>query len=63
VDLFDLSGRRVRNLADRVLPAGATVLPWDGRDDAGKAMPRGVYFARLTGSGLSATARILLAPR
>jgi hypothetical protein len=63
VDLFDLSGRRVRNLADRVLPAGATVLPWDGRNDAGQAMPRGVYFARLTGPGLSASARLLLAPR
>jgi len=63
VDLFDLSGRRVRNLADRVLPAGATVLPWDGRDEAGQAMPRGVYFARLTGPGLSASARLLLSPR
>jgi hypothetical protein len=63
VDLFDLSGRRVRNLADRVLPTGATVLPWDGRNDAGQAMPRGVYFARLTGPGLSASARLLLSPR
>lgn len=63
VDLFDLSGRRVRNLARRVLPAGVSVLPWDGRDDSGAAMPRGLYFARLTAPGLAASARVLLVPR
>lgn len=63
VDLFDLSGRRVRNLADRELPAGVTVLRWDGRDDAGRAMPRGLYFARLTAPGISANTRLPLVPR
>jgi len=63
LDLFDLSGRRVRNLADRQLPAGVTVLRWDGRDDSGRAMPRGLYFARLTAPGLVASARVPLLPR
>jgi hypothetical protein len=63
LDLFDLSGRRVRTLADRTLPSGVTVLPWDGRDEAGHALPRGVYFARLSGPGLSAGVRVPLLPR
>jgi hypothetical protein len=63
VDLFDLSGRRVRNLAWRQLPAGPSVLPWDGRDDGGRSLPRGIYFARLSSPGRLATTRVLLAPR
>lgn len=63
VDLFDLSGRRVRNLADRALPAGVTVLRWDGRDAAGRSLPKGLYFARLTAPGLAASARLPLLPR
>jgi hypothetical protein len=63
VDVFDLSGRRVRSLARRDLPAGVTVLPWDGRDDAGVRMPRGLYFARLVTPSRTATARVLLVPR
>lgn len=63
VDLFDLSGRRVRTLADRQLPSGVTVLPWDGRDEAGRTLPRGVYFARLTTPGVSASVRVPLLPR
>lgn len=62
VDLFDLNGRRVRALADRDLPAGATVIPWDGRDDSGALARRGVYFARLTAGGRDQTVRLLYAP-
>ncbi len=63
VDLFDLEGRRVRTLANRDLPAGLTLIPWDGRDAAGRSLPRGIYFARLASPVVTATARVLLAPR
>ena len=62
VDIYDLAGRRLRNLAWRELPKGVTVLPWDGRDDAGRTLQRGVYFARLLVGGRSSAARVLLAP-
>ncbi|MBI5170803.1 MAG: family 43 glycosylhydrolase [Candidatus Eisenbacteria bacterium] len=62
VDLYDLGGRRVRNLARRTLPAGITVLPWDGRGDDGTAQPRGMYFARLVSGRHVLTTRILLLP-
>lgn len=46
VDVHDLQGRVVRNLAWRVLPKGVTVLQWDGLDAQGVRLARGVYFVR-----------------
>ncbi|HEY6867069.1 MAG TPA: FlgD immunoglobulin-like domain containing protein, partial [Candidatus Eisenbacteria bacterium] len=60
LDVYDLQGRRVRNLADRELPAGANVLPWDGRDANGAAAERGLYFARLVTPGLVRTVKVVL---
>ncbi len=60
VDIYDILGRRVRNLAQRDLPAGVTVLPWDGRDQSGVRLERGVYFARLVAGDHLLTVRLLL---
>jgi hypothetical protein len=46
VYVFDVAGRKVRNLADRVFPAGEHTLRWNGTDDSGTRVPRGVYFVR-----------------
>jgi hypothetical protein len=46
VSIYDVTGRRIRNLADRVFPAGESKLEWDGTDDAGSKVARGVYFVR-----------------
>jgi len=46
VHVYDVAGRRVRTLADRVFPAGEHELVWDGTDDAGRPLGRGVYFVR-----------------
>lgn len=60
LDVFDLQGRRVRRLADRRLPAGATVIPWDGRDEGGRRVRGGLYFARLVTAKETHTARIVI---
>ena len=44
VTVYDVAGRRVRNLHDGWLPSGRTEMMWDGRDDAGHAIASGVYF-------------------
>jgi hypothetical protein len=62
IQIFDLGGRRVRSLADRALPAGATVIPWDGREEGGAPSPPGIYFARLASPGFERTVRVLSAP-
>ena len=46
IRIYDVAGRRVRTLADRNFPAGEHTLTWDGTDDRGGPLPRGVYFAR-----------------
>src|SRR5207245_11640725 len=45
VDVVALAGRRVRNLYRGHAAAGSRDLAWDGRDDAGRAAPAGLYYA------------------
>ena len=46
LELFDLAGRRVRQISGQVL-AGAQELVWAGRDQSGDLVPPGHYFLRL----------------
>ncbi len=59
VDVMDVSGRRVRQLAQAALPAGHHALTWDGRDDAGVRAGSGIYFVRVAGEGFEETARVV----
>jgi hypothetical protein len=45
--IFDVSGARVRSLADRTMPAGDYRLTWDGTNDRGRPLASGAYFYRL----------------
>jgi subtilisin family serine protease len=47
IRVYDVSGRRIRSL----LPQGASpgVTWWDGRDEIGRSVPSGLYFAALMG--------------
>ena len=47
LSIVDPSGRRVRKLDGGLRPAGTHVIAWDGRDDDGRSMPAGVYFASI----------------
>ena len=47
LELFDLTGRRVRTLAAGTMTAGEHRVSWDRRDDRGVPVESGVYFARL----------------
>lgn len=48
IRIFDALGRVVRTLANRDFMPGTHSLVWDGRDDAGIALPSGTYFCVLT---------------
>lgn len=50
-------GRVVRHLG---VTSGRSEQAWDGRNDSGVGVNSGVYFCRLTGSGQTASARIVL---
>ncbi len=58
--LFDPSGRKVRVFRGAPIEAGERTVAWDGRDDAGRRLPSGVYLARLSVGGESSSRKVLL---
>ena len=60
VAVYDLAGRRVRTLVDGPQAAGERTVTWDGRDDTGREVPAGVYFARLQVDGRTAVRKLAL---
>ena len=52
VRLYDVAGRLVRTLADKTFQGGQEYSAlWDGRDDSGAQLARGVYFVRIDYAG------------
>ena len=48
VDIYDLSGRRVRDLSvDTEHPSGERRVEWDGRDEIGAVVPPGLYVVQV----------------
>jgi hypothetical protein len=45
--IYDVAGRLVRTLASGSRPAGDNAVRWSGKDDSGRAVASGTYFARL----------------
>jgi len=60
VDVYDISGRRVRALLRGELAAGRHTLEWDGRSDAGDSVGTGVYLVRLRAGTERASATVVL---
>lgn len=60
LEIFDLSGRRLRSLASGLHPAGPHALVWDGRDAQDRALPSGVYLVRLRGEDFVDSQRVVL---
>ncbi len=47
-EVLNIAGRPVKLLvSDRLMPAGANVLPWQGRSTSGALVPSGVYLLRV----------------
>lgn len=47
ITVFDIRGRRVARVVDRVMPAGHHIARWDGKDAAGRAVASGAYIVRI----------------
>jgi hypothetical protein len=59
VEVFDVTGQRVRTLHRGVLPAGEVPIEWAGTDDRGRRVPAGVYLLRASQRGERAVVRIV----
>ena len=61
LDVYDPAGRHLRTLREGPALAGPGSLLWDGRDEAGRPLPSGVYLLQLRGDeGLAASRRVVL---
>ncbi len=60
LEIFDISGRQVRTLANGTWPAGRHRLVWDGRSDAGTPVSSGIYLYRLSGENFSQIRKLIL---
>jgi hypothetical protein len=47
LEIYDVLGRRVRQLVDQDMPAGYQAAIWDGRSDHRIPLASGIYFCRL----------------
>jgi len=61
LQVFDASGRLVRTLIDGECDAGRSEVDWNGRDEAGREMPSGVYLYRLRAAGIQYSRPAVLA--
>ena len=60
LEIYDAAGRMRATLVRGALGTGLYRIGWDGKDDAGRAVAPGVYFARLAHGGAQvATARFV----
>ena len=61
LQLFDVQGQRIRTLVDgRTLAEGFHEIPWDGRDDQGRAVASGIYHVLLRSASDQQKGRIVL---
>ena len=59
LSIHDPQGRQVRELESIPSASGWHEIVWDGRDDAGRALPNGSYWIRLWTPGETRTVRVV----
>lgn len=60
VEVFNVLGQRVATLLDEYQSAGDHTIEWQGTDDAGNALPSGIYFYRVATEEQSLTRKMAL---
>jgi hypothetical protein len=59
LSIYDAKGRKVRSLTDQVRSAGWNVVEWDGKDDKGRVVRAGTYFAHLEAAEGQKTEKVI----
>jgi hypothetical protein len=58
--VYSAEGRLVRTLAQGLLSAGHWQAVWNGRDDIGRKVGRGIYYCRLESDGFTGVTKLVL---
>jgi flagellar hook assembly protein FlgD len=57
--IYNLIGREVRTLVEGERPPGYHRVRWDGKNEAGQALPAGIYFVRMQAGEFTAVRKIM----
>ena len=60
VTIYDVAGREISVIADRIMNAGMNTITWDGHDTTGNSVESGVYFYRLRVGKETLTRKMIL---
>lgn len=60
LEIFDLSGKRVRILVNEFKDAGSYTTVWDGKDDKGNEVSAGTYFAKIKNEFKALSCKMIL---
>lgn len=60
INIFDVSGRRVRELVSKRMTAGTHTVEWDGLDSSGGTSASGVYFYRFSAGSTTISKKMIL---
>jgi len=60
VEIYDLLGQQVRTLVNRQETAGRHVVPWNGRDEQGRAVAAGIFIYQLRVGHFSQSRKLVL---
>jgi hypothetical protein len=58
--IYDVAGRRVRELVNEHRDRGAYKVVWDGQNDAGQIVASGVYFYKMTAGSFTDTKKMTI---
>ncbi len=58
--IYDVSGRKIRELVDASEPAGRHSVIWDGRDSSNGSVATGVYFYKIIAGDFVSTRKMIL---
>lgn len=58
--VYNVKGQKLRTLISGTAPEGRNSITWDACDDAGRRVPSGLYFCRISSGGKSQTRKMML---
>jgi flagellar hook assembly protein FlgD len=60
IDVFDATGRTIRNLVNSTFESGNHSVSWDGKDENSHRVANGIYFYTLETPNHSITKKLIL---
>ena len=60
ISVFDVNGRRVASVLEGKVKAGLNTLDWDGTNDAGEKLNKGLYYFTINGGNQVASDKLII---